>query len=130
VDNPARGMYMETMCEEKWEVALQQYFSGQKQILQMPDVTPEQLRQLDVCITPPTLMNIANELMILPVEKKGNYCPDLGTQLNLYSISPTNPHFIWVNPTKERQGGVYQVPPRGSPDNLTCGAIPSIPLFS
>ena len=46
VDNPARGMFMETMCEEKWEVALQQYFSGQKLVQQMPDVTPEQLRQL------------------------------------------------------------------------------------
>ena len=121
VDNPARGMFMELMCEEKWEVALQKYSSDQKLIQQMPDVTPEQLCQLDVCIHPPTLTDIAQELMILPVEKKGNFCLKRdggGARLNHFSASRTDPRLILVAATEEHRGGVYRVHPRKSPDDL------------
>ena len=129
VDNPARGFYMELKCEEQWTVALQKYSDDQKQIQRMPDLTPEQLRQLDVVVTPPTLTDIAEELMLLPVEKYGNYCPKSGSRLNFFSASHTDPHLIHAEATKERRAtiyaeatkkrraGVYRVPPRESSDD-------------
>ena len=117
VDNPARGFYMETKCEEQWTVALQKYSEHQKLIQQMPDVTREQLRQLDVCVKPPTLTDIAEELMFLPVEKKGNFCPMSGGRLNHFAVSHTDPHLVWALAAEDHRGGVYRVPPRKSSDD-------------
>ena len=64
-----------------------------------------------------SLMNIANELMILPVEKKGNFCPISGGRLNHFAVSPTDPHLVWAPKTKDHRRGVYQVPPRKSSDD-------------
>ena len=120
VDNPARGLYLELMCEERWEVALQKYSSDQKLVQQIPDLTPEQLRQLDdVYVNPPTLTDIAQELMFLPVEKKGNFCPKSGARLNFFSASHTDPHLIRAPATEEHRAGVYRVHPRKSSDDLT-----------
>ena len=117
VDNPARGLYMELMCEEQWTIALQKYSDHQKLIQRMPDATPEQLRQFDVIVKPPTLTDIAQKLMFLPVEKKGNFCPISGGRLNHFAVSHTDPHLIWALATEDHRGGVYQVPPRKSSDD-------------
>ena len=95
VDNPARGAWMGIKCEEKWEEALRKYEKDQAQIIRMPDVTPEQLRQLQVVAAPPTLEDIAYELACVPVERHGNWDAD-GRQLNGLSASATDPHLIKV----------------------------------
>ena len=59
--------------------------------------------------------------MILPVEKKGNFClkrDGSGARLNHFSASRTDPHLILVATTEGHRGGVYRVHPRKSPDDL------------
>ena len=59
--------------------------------------------------------------MILPVEKKGNFCLKRdggGARLNHFSASRTDPHLILVTTTEKHRGGVYRVQPRESPDDL------------
>ena len=116
VDNPARGRWMGTMCEEKWEQALHKYDKDQAQIDRMPDVTREQLRQLQVVAAPPTLADIADLLTCLPVEKHGNYDEE-GMRLNPVSASATDPYLIRVTETDKRLGGVYRMPPREPGDH-------------
>ena len=116
VDNPARGRWMGTMCEEKWEQALHKYDKDQAQITRMPDVTREQLRQLQVVAAPPTLADIADLLTCLPVEKHGNYDEE-GMRLNPVSASATDPYLIRVTETDKRLGGVYRMPPREPGDH-------------
>ena len=117
VDNPARGEWMGIMCEEKWEQALHKYEKDQAQISRMPDVTPKQLAQLNIVATPPTLVDIAELLACLSVERHGNYDHETGYQYNPVSASATDPYLIKVTGTDERPGGVYRIPPR-VPGNL------------
>ncbi|MGB1657891.1 MAG: hypothetical protein ACPHO4_11120 [Longimicrobiales bacterium] len=111
VDNPARGVYMSMMCEEKWDQALSKYKKDQKTIIQMPDVTPKQFEQFRIVTTPPTLEDIAILLAFVPVEKVGNWDAD-GRQLNGLSASATDPHLI------KFADGVDRVP-QYTPGDLT-----------
>ena len=119
VDNPARGEWMECMCKEKWEQALNKYEKDKAQIIRMPNVTPEQLHQLKVVAAPPTLEDIAYELACTPVEMYGNWHKD-GRQINLLSASATDPHLIKI--AGDARDGcpdrVYRVP-KYMPGDLT-----------
>ena len=120
VDNPARGLYLELMCEQEEDRLLADYEKNQARLRRMEGVTPEQLEQLEIVSKPPTLEDLAIHVSAQPIERHGN-------THNHCSADVSDPHLVsFIGQCEDSQGmpgfrlsrpgGTYRVPPRKSGD--------------
>ena len=120
VDNPARGLYLELMCEQEEDRLLADYEKNRARLRRMDGVMPEQLEQLEIVSKPPTLEDLAIHVSAQSVERHGN-------THNHYSADVSDPHLVsFIGQCEDSQGtpgfrlsrpgGTYRVPPRKSGD--------------